>query len=100
MAESDLEKMARLEERLRQVAEEHPTCRQQLQDATHEIQEIRERLARVEQNHESLKGTVLEMKKDLKEQLQDFKKSVSWAIGTAITVSSVLVSALPYLLGR
>ena len=40
------------------------------------------------------------MKKDLKEQLREFKKSVSWAIGTAITVSSVLVSALPYIMGR
>lgn len=97
---SESEQMARLEERLRQVAEEHPACRRQLNKATDEIKEIRERLARVEQNHESLEKAVVEMKKDLKEQLQDFKKSVSWAIGTAITISSVLVSALPYLLGR
>ena len=97
---SDAEQMARLEERLRQVADEHPACRAQLNKATDEIKEIRERLAVVEQNHKSLEKAVGEMKRDLKEQLQDFKKSVSWAIGTAITVSSVLVSALPYLLGR
>ena len=97
---SDVEQMVRLEERLRQVAEEHPACRQQLQNATEEIKEIRERLARVEENHDALERVVVEMKKDLKEQLQEFKKSVSWAIGTAITVSSVLVSALPYIIGR
>ncbi len=97
---SDIEKMIRLEEQLKKVAEEHPLCRQQLNNATEEIKTIRERLTRVEQNHESLEKAVSEMKKDLKEQLSEFKKSVSWAIGTAITVSSVLVSALPYLLGR
>ena len=96
---SDAEQMARLEERLRQVADEHPACRAQLNKATDEIKEIRERLARVEQNHESLEKAVVEMKKDLKEQLQEFKRSVSWAIGTAITVSSVRVSALPYVIG-
>lgn len=97
---SDIEKMIRLEEQLKKVAEEHPLCRQQLNNATEEIKTIRERLTRVEQNHDSLEKAVSEMKKDLKEQLSEFKKSVSWAIGTAITVSSVLVSALPYLLGR
>ena len=97
---SDIEKMIRLEEQLKKVAEEHPLCRRQLNNATEEIKTIRERLTRVEQNHESLEKAVSEMKKDLKEQLSEFKKSVSWAIGTAITVSSVLVSALPYLLGR
>ena len=97
---SDAEKMARIEERLRQVVEEHPACRKQLQSATNEIKEIRERLARVEENHDALEKAVVEMKKDLKEQLSEFKKSVSWAIGTAITVSSVLVSALPYIIGR
>lgn len=96
---SDTERMARLEERLKQVANEHPACRAQLNRATDEIKEIRERLIRVEQNHDSLERAVREMKQDLKEQLQDFKKSVSWAIGTAITVSSVLVSALPYVIG-
>lgn len=97
---SETEKMIRLEEQLKKVAEEHPACRAQLNKATDEIKEIRERLAVVEQNHKSLEKAVGEMKRDLKEQLRDFKKSVSWAIGTAITVSSVLVSALPYLLGR
>ena len=97
---SDIEKMIRLEEQLKKVAEEHPLCRRQLNNATEEIKTIRERLTRVEQNHDSLEKAVSEMKKDLKEQLSEFKKSVSWAIGTAITVSSVLVSALPYLLGR
>lgn len=97
---SDVEKMARIEERLRQVVEEHPACRNQLQSATKEIAEIRERLASVEKGHDALEKAVVEMKKDLKEQLADFKKSVSWAIGTAITVSSVLVSALPYVIGR
>ena len=97
---SDIEKMIRLEEQLKKVAEEHPRCRRQLNNATEEIKTIRERLTRVEQNHDSLEKAVSEMKKDLKEQLSEFKKSVSWAIGTAITVSSVLVSALPYLLGR
>lgn len=97
---SDIEKMIRLEEQLKKVAEEHPLCRRQLNNATEEIKTIRERLTRVEQNHESLEKAVSEMKKDLKEQLSEFKTSVSWAIGTAITVSSVLVSALPYLLGR
>ncbi len=96
---SDTERMARLEERLKQVADEHPACRAQLNRATDEIKEIRERLIRVEQNHDSLERAVRDMKQDLKEQLQDFKKSVSWAIGTAITVSSVLVSALPYVIG-
>ena len=96
---SDTERMARLEERLKQVADEHPACRAQLNRATDEIKEIRERLIRVEENHDSLERAVREMKQDLKEQLQDFKKSVSWAIGTAITVSSVLVSALPYVIG-
>lgn len=51
---SDLEQMARLEERLRQVAKEHPTWRTQLQNATREIAEIRERLARVEKGHDAL----------------------------------------------
>ena len=97
---SDIEKMIRLEEQLKKVAEEYPLCRRQLNNATEEIKTIRERLTRVEQNHESLEKAVSEMKKDLKEQLSEFKTSVSWAIGTAITVSSVLVSALPYLLGR
>jgi predicted nucleic acid-binding Zn-ribbon protein len=97
---SDAERMARLEERLQQVAAEHPACREQLDKATDEIKNIRERLIRVEQNHDALEKAVVEMKKDLKEQLQEFKKSVSWAIGTAITVSSVLVSALPYVIGR
>ncbi|MBR6268643.1 MAG: hypothetical protein IKR28_09990 [Selenomonadaceae bacterium] len=97
---SETERMAILEERLRQVADEHPACRAQLNKATDEIKEIRERLIRVEENHDSLERAVGEMKQDLKEQLQDFKKSVSWAIGTAITVSSVLVSALPYVIGR
>ncbi len=96
---SETEKMIRLEEQLKKVAEEHPACRAQLNKATDEIKEIRERLVRVEQNHESLEKAVVEMKKDLKEQLQEFKRSVSWAIGTAITVSSVLVSALPYVIG-
>ena len=97
---SDAERMARLEERLHQVAAEHPACREQLAKATDEIKNIRERLTRVEQDHMSLEKVVIEMKKDLKEQLQEFKRSVSWAIGTAITVSSVLVSALPYVIGR
>ena len=97
---SEMERMARLEERLKQVADEHPACRKQLQRATDEIKEIRERLARVEQNHHALEKAVIEMKKDLKEELHGFKKSVSWAIGTAIAVSSVLVSALPYVFGR
>ncbi len=96
---SETERMAILEERLKQVANEHPACRAQLQRATEEIKEIRERLAVVEQNHKSLEKAVGEMKRDLKEQLQEFKRSVSWAIGTAITVSSVLVSALPYVIG-
>ena len=97
---SDIERMIRLEEQLKKVAEEHPLCRRELNNVTEEIKTIRERLTRVEQSHDSLEKAVSEMKKDLKEQLSEFKKSVSWAIGTAITVSSVLVSALPYLLGR
>lgn len=97
---SDLEQMARLEERLRQVAEEHPACRQQLQNATEEIKEIRERLARVEQSHEALERAVFDMKKDLKEQLSDFKKFVFWAIGIGVTMSGIVVSVLPYILGR
>ena len=97
---SEIERMVRLEEELKQVAKEHPLCRQQLQNATNEIKEIRERLACVERDHRALEKAVGEMKRDLKEQLQDFKKSISLAIGTAITISSVLVSALPYVIGR
>lgn len=58
---SDLEQMARLEERLRQVAKEHPACRTQLQNATREIAEIRERLARVEKGHDALEKAVFGM---------------------------------------
>lgn len=97
---SDLEQMARLEERLRQVAEEHPICRQQLQDVTQEIKEIRERLACVEQSHGALERAVFDMKKDLKEQISDFKKFVFWAIGLGISISGIVASILPYLMGR
>lgn len=97
---SDIEQMARLEERLRQVADEHPACRRQLQNATEEIKEIRERLARVEQSHEALERAVFDMKKDLKEQLSDFKKFIFWAIGMGVAVSGIVASALPYILGR
>lgn len=97
---SDLEQMARLEERLRQVAEEHPICRRQLQGVTQEIKEIRERLACVEQSHGALERAVFDMKKDLKEQISDFKKFVFWAIGIGVTMSGIVVSVLPYILGR
>lgn len=100
MNDNDLERMARLEERLKTVADENPACRQQLKDATEEIKEIRERLTRVEQGHEALKESVEKMDEQLREQFESFKRGVSWAIGTAITISSVLVSALPYILGR
>ena len=97
---SETERMARLEERLRQVADEHPACRAQLNRATDEIKEIRERLARVEQRHEALEKAVFEMKTDLREQLAEFKKFVLWTIGTGITISGIVVSAVQLLIGR
>ena len=97
---SDMERMARLEERLRQVADEHPACRAQLNRATQEIQEIRERLTRVEQGHEALERAVFDMKTDIREQLAEFKKFVLWTIGTGITVSGLVVSAVQLAIGR
>ena len=97
---SDMERMARLEERLRQVADEHPACRAQLNRATQEIQEIRERLTRVEQGHEALERAVFDMKTDIREQLAEFKKFVLWTIGTGITVSGLVVSAVQLAIWR
>lgn len=97
---SDSEKMAILEERIRQVAQEHPACRKQLQEAVADIVKIRERLARVEQSHDALEKAVLDMKKDMKEQLSDFKKFVLWTIGAGITMSGIVVSVLQHILGR
>ena len=97
---SDTERMARLEERLRQVADEHPICREQLHKATEEIKDIRERLSRVEKGHEALERAVFDMKADIREQLGEFKKFVLWTIGTGITVSGIVVSAVQLILGK
>ncbi len=97
---SEDERIIRLEERLRQIMEEHVSCRDHLKTTNDELRDIQERIARAEQNHESLEKAVSEMKTDLKEQLTEFKSTLGWAVGTGITLSSVLVSVLAHFLGR
>lgn len=96
---SDAEQMIRIEERLRQMADEYPAFRKKLQSAADEMRDIRERLARVEQNHKALEKAVFEMKSDLKDQLAEFKSFVLWTIGAGITVSGIVVSGIQHILG-
>lgn len=97
---NESEQMIRLEERLRQMADEYPAFRKKLQAAADEMKDIRERLARVEQNYTALEKALIEMKVDMKSQLAEFKNFVLWTIGAGITVSGIVVSGIQQIFGR